>query len=545
MKFAICQINPTVGDINGNLNKIISFIDKAKENKADVAIFPELAITGYSPLDLLESEEFINANLKAVEKLCKFAFGITIILGFVDKNTSHTGKRLFNAAGVLSNGKISSIHYKTLLPDHDVFDECRYFEPARINKPTRINNKKVALVICEDMWQGRLYGMRKLYHRDPLEELANVGFDIIINISASPYHIGKEKIRNRLIISEAKRWNKPVISCNQVGGNDDLVFDGTSIAVDSRGEVIGQAKSFEEDIVIVDLDSPTKVSYKEYDDVEMVYKALVLGVKDYVRKCGFKKVVIGLSGGIDSSLVACIAKDALGKENVLGVSMPTIFSSKSSYKDSEKLAKNLGIKFKVIDIQPIFESYLNLFKKIFKDSKFSVAEENIQARIRANILMSISNKEGYLLLSCGNKSELATGYVTLYGDMCGGLAVISDVPKTLVYEIVNKVVNKEKKIIPEEIIEKEPSAELKPNQKDTDTLPPYNVLDKIIKLYIEDKESVKEIMKKFNKREVEKVIKMIENNEFKRRQAPPGIKVTPKSLGIGRKYPIAKKIHLL
>lgn len=543
MKIACAQVNPTVGDIAGNTRKILQFTKLAKEQSAHLVIFPELAITGYPPRDLLERSHFVESNLQALNELKVYAQGIAIIVGFADKNPTSEGKPLFNAAALLEEGEIASVHYKSLLPTYDVFDEGRYFEPAAGNMPIKIGNLRTAITICEDLWTDEVCGPRKLYYHDPIEALARKRIHLLINISASPYSVGKDKLRLELLKNQALKYRIPIALCNQIGGNDELIFDGNSLIVDAKGTVIGRAKSFEEDLILVDLEANAgQADVVELDDMTSVYKALVLGTRDYAHKCGFKRAVIGLSGGVDSAVTACIATEALGKENVLGVAMPSRFSSKGSLSDSEALAKNSGIEYKVVPIEPIYESYLREFDKLFPSKPPDTTEENIQARIRGNLLMAISNKLGHLVLSTGNKSEFSTGYCTLYGDMCGGLAVISDVPKTMIYSLAREVINKEHEVIPQSTLTKPPSAELKPNQRDSDSLPEYELLDPILKAYIEEGKSLDEIATMgFDKAVVSDVIRRVEANEYKRRQAAPGLKVTSKAFGIGRRYPIARR----
>lgn len=545
MKIACAQINPIVGDIQGNVEKIIQYTGLAKERGADLVIFPELAITGYPPKDILERAYFVDANIKALGQIKEVAKGIAVIVGFVDKNKSAEGKSLFNAAALIEDGELASIHYKSLLPTYDVFDEDRYFEPAAGNAPVKIKDKRVAITICEDIWTDEICGPRKIYHRDPLVEIAKKRIGLIINISASPYSIGKDKLRTELMKNQAIKYSTPIALCNQVGGNDELIFDGNSLIADTFGNIIARAKPFEEDLILADLEANTgDINGGELDDTKSIYKALVLGTRDYTHKCGFKKVVIGLSGGVDSAVVACIAAESLGSENVLGVAMPSKFSSEGSLADAEALAKNLGIEYKVVSIQNIFDSYLGEFAKLFLGKEPDITEENIQARIRGNILMAISNKLNYLVLSTGNKSELSTGYCTLYGDMCGGVAVIGDVPKTMVYNIANEIINKGREIIPQSTLTKPPSAELKPNQRDTDSLPAYDILDPILKAFIEDRKSFEEISTQgFDMQTVCDAIQKIETSEYKRRQAPPVLKVTSKAFGFGRRYPIAHQYY--
>jgi NAD+ synthetase len=552
MKIAIAQINTTIGDFDGNFNKIRSAYLKAVENGSDLLLTPEMAITGYPPRDLLLRKDFVEKNRSVLEELAKITGNTGLIVGYVDFNYKKPGRNLTNSVALLKNGKIIEIRHKTLLPTYDVFDEDRYFEPAEKNTPVEFNGIQLGLTICEDIWNDEDFWRDRRYRRNPPAELFDAGAEILINISASPWHLGKDKTRRQMLSSLARKYKKPVIYCNLVGGNDELVFDGGSMFFDTNGKLVAKANIFEEDFVIVDTDtlysratyselSISEIDTSECCDEEMIYRALVMGTRDYLHKCGFKSAVIGLSGGIDSSLVACIAADALGRENVLGVSMPSQYSSRGSLEDARKLAENLGIKYEVIPIQPPFESFKNQLSQIFRGLPEDITEENIQARIRGVILMAISNKFKSLVLTTGNKSELGVGYCTLYGDMCGGLAVISDIPKTMVYK-VSRWINREKEVIPAACLTKPPSAELRPNQTDQDTLPPYEILDAILEAYVVDGKSPAEIVSLgFDERTVRYVIKLIENSEYKRRQAAPGIKVTSRAFGVGWRVPLAKR----
>jgi NAD+ synthase (glutamine-hydrolysing) len=542
MKIAAAQINPTVGDIAGNVEKILQYIGRAKELGAQLVVFPELCLTGYPPRDLLERSSFIEQNNNALNDLAPKVKGIAALVGFVEKNTTGEGKPLYNAAALLDNGDIAYISFKTLLPTYDVFDETRYFEPASGSAPIKVGGQKIALTICEDIWTDAMCGPKK-YAKDPLAEMAKKKFQLIVNMSASPWSIGKDALRNDLMKAQAKLYNVPVICVNQVGGNDELIFDGNSIAVDPAGNVLAQAKPFEEDIILIDLDYGAGDQHGvKLSDADAAYRALVLGTRDYAHKCGFKKAVVGLSGGIDSALVAAIATEALGHDNVLGVSLPSMYSTDHSKTDAEKLARNLGIEYKSIPIQPVFDKYMDEFGKLFVGLPADMTEQNIQARIRGNILMAISNKMKHLLLSTGNKSEIATGYNTLYGDMCGGLAVISDVPKTMVYALAKEAANRDRELIPANTLSKPPSAELRHNQRDTDDLPDYAALDPILKLYVEEGKSPEEIVAAGHAKEmVDRTVRLVEKSEFKRRQAPVGLRVTTKAFGTGRRFPIARK----
>jgi len=545
MKIALAQINTTVGDIEGNGEKIYEAIGKAKDQKADLVVFSEMTITSYPPRDLLDKDSFIEDNLRKLDEIAGWTDGIGVICGFVDRNLTGTGKNLFNAAAFLYEGKIVSRQYKSLLPTYDVFDEARYFEPAPEREILRFKEKALAVSICEDVWNDKDFWKRRLYAIDPAEKLMSKGGEVLINISASPYSTGKLSLRQEMLSEIARKYKRSFVYVNQVGGNDELVFDGASFAINAEGEVAAQCRDFEEDMVVYDTDNQDGPIHPVSNGEASVLKALVMGTRDYTQKCGFSKAVLGLSGGIDSSLTVVIAVQALGKDNVLAVMMPSPYSSKGSLGDAKRLANNLGIQYRIIPITSIFRAYEDSLKEIFKGKGPDVTEENIQARIRGNLLMAISNKFGYLVLTTGNKSEVAVGYSTLYGDMAGGLAVISDVPKTLVYGLA-KYVNREREIIPLEIIEKAPSAELRPNQRDEDSLPPYAILDGILKAYVEDNLNPKAIVGLGYPSElVEDVILRVDANEFKRRQAVPGLRVTSKAFGIGRRLPIAQKYRIV
>jgi NAD+ synthetase len=543
MKIAAAQINPTIGDIAGNVEKILHYIGRAKELGAQLVVFPELSLTGYPPRDLLERPSFIEANINALSELAPKVKDISALVGFVEKNLSAEGKPLYNAAALLEGGEIAYVSFKSLLPCYDVFDEARYFEPAAGTSPLKIGGQKAALTICEDIWTDEMCGPRR-YSRDPLAEMAKKKFQLILNMSASPWSIGKDQQRLELMKKQAKTYNVPVICVNQVGGNDELVFDGNSFAVDSAGNVIAHAKPFEEDIILIDLDYGAGDQHGlKLGDADAAYRALVLGTRDYAHKCGFKKAVVGLSGGIDSALVGVIAAEALGPDNVQGVFMPSQYSSDASRADAESLARHLGIDFKVLPIQPVFDLYTEELNRLFPAKAGDLSEQNLQARIRGTMLMALSNKLGHLVLSTGNKSELATGYTTLYGDMAGGLDVLADVPKTLVYRIAREVVNSGRELIPSSTIQKPPSAELRHNQRDTDDLPDYDVLDPILKLYVEEGRSPEDIIAAGHPKEaVEKTAALVERSEYKRRQLPVGIRVTSKAFGTGRRFPIARKV---
>ena len=555
MKICLAQINPTVGAFEQNVKKICRFINTAKKKGADLIVFPEMCIVGYPPKDLLELSGFVDSNLKALEEVRNNVTGISAIVGFVDRNAGQRGKNLYNAAAYINNKEIVSRHYKSLLPTYDVFDEDRYFEPAHSISLAKISGRKSGISICEDAWGANIIWHGKIHHKDPVESMIRQGAEIIINISASPFTIGKQDERLKMLTSHAKKYNVPIVFVNQIGGNDDLVFDGNSLVINKKGVIVDRALSFEEDLLMVEFKGPdisagdskpgsvgkrTQAGAGE-DEIESVFKALVLGTRDYVRKCGFKKAVIGLSGGIDSAVTAVIAARALGKGKVLGVTMPSGFSSKGSVKDSKALAKRLGIAFENIPIKSVYNAYTKTLSGVFTGLPFDVTEENLQARIRGKILMAISNKHGYLVLTTGNKSELAVGYCTLYGDMCGGLAVISDIPKTMVYDIA-EYINRRKEVIPIHTIEKPPSAELRPDQKDQDSLPPYDILDGILKAYVEESRDIDDIIGRgFDETLVKDIIKKVDTNEYKRKQAAPGLKVTSKAFGTGRRMPLAQR----
>ncbi|RLA80598.1 MAG: NAD+ synthase [Deltaproteobacteria bacterium] len=570
LRLGLAQINPTVGDLSGNVEKILEFAAEAERRGVDLLAFPELVITGYPPEDLLLKPGFIQDNLKALKEVVAYTEGkeITLIVGFVNMEED-----LYNAAAIVHGGEVRGIYHKTYLPNYGVFDEERYFKAGSSCPVFLIRGVKVGVTICEDIF----------YPAGPALAMVHGGAELIVNINASPYHAGKRESRERMLAVRASDGVVVIAYVNMVGGQDELVFDGYSTIWGGEGRLLARGKGFEEDLVIADLyleevfrarlhdprlrkerslfdgervslipvieessppRSPITPSYSEpMPLLEEIYSALVLGTRDYVRKNGFEKVVIGLSGGIDSSLVATIATDALGKENVVGVAMPSRYSSEGSVKDAERLAQNLGIEFKVISIEPAFKAYLEMLAPHFQGTSPGVAEENIQARIRGNILMALSNKFGWLVLTTGNKSETACGYATLYGDMAGGFAVIKDVPKTLVYELARWRNGKAgRDLIPESILKKPPSAELRPDQKDTDTLPPYDVLDPILKKYVEEDLSLEALVSLgFEEEVVRRVIGMVDRNEYKRRQAPPGIKITHRAFGKDRRLPITNR----
>jgi NAD+ synthase (glutamine-hydrolysing) len=541
MKLALAQIDTTVGDLRGNCDKIREFYRRGSAAGADLILTPEMAMTGYPPRDLLAKRRFVEDNLRALDELATGIGETPLLVGYVDINPNRPGRDYYNAVAVIQSGKIVDKRFKTLLPTYDVFDEDRYFQPAESNTPVIMSGHKVGLTICEDVWSED-YLPARLYRCNPIEELVRAGAAVIVNISASPYHLGKEKVRYDMLRAEALRYKVPFAYCNLVGGNDELVFDGNSIVFDGAGNLIAQGAPFREDLIVVNLNESRITNYESRDPVASLHDALVLGLRDYTGKCGFKSAVLGLSGGIDSAVTACLAVAALGKDNVMGVSMPSQFSSKGSIDDAKELAKNLGIRWEIIPIHDIFQTYKAAFKELFKGRPEDTTEENIQARIRGTILMAISNKFGHMLLTTGNKSELAVGYCTLYGDMAGGLAVIADVPKTMVYELA-RYINRDRRVIPESSLTKPPSAELRPNQTDQDTLPPYEVLDPILRQYVEESKSAAEIVAglELDEKLVRDVVRKIDLNEYKRKQAPPCLRVTTKAFGIGRRVPIAQR----
>jgi NAD+ synthase (glutamine-hydrolysing) len=543
VKIALGQINPTIGDFTGNSKKIIESSRQALALGAEMVLFPELAVCGYPPRDLLEKPAFVGRNQQVVNEIAQAVPQITIVCGFVSPAKVETGKSVMNSAAVLRQGVVQFVQSKMLLPTYDVFDEMRYFDPAESQKLLPLGGKEFALTICEDAWNDKHFWHRRLYPVDPVDELLHAGGNMVLNISASPFHLGKRELRRKMLATIARDNKVPVLFVNQVGGNDSLIFDGSSMVIAPDGRIVAQAKSFEEDLVIFDSETMQGDMHAQVPvGMPSAYAALALGTCDYVRKCGFSKVVIGLSGGIDSALTAAIAVDALGKENVTGIAMPSQYSSEHSIKDARELACKLGIRFEVIAIGNVFDGYRKALAPLFANMPEDVAEENLQSRIRGNILMAFSNKFGALVLTTGNKSEVGVGYCTLYGDMVGGLGVISDVPKTMVYEL-SRYANSIKPVIPQSTIDKPPSAELRPGQKDSDTLPPYEVLDNILEDYVEDYHTAEQIAadRGYDIRLVCDVIRMIERSEYKRQQAAPGLKITPKAFGLGRRFPIAQK----
>jgi NAD+ synthase (glutamine-hydrolysing) len=580
MRIALAQINPTVGDIVANTAKHLDFIARAKSQGATLVVFPELSLLGYPPKDLLLKSQFITDSLDALKKIAQSVQGIDVIIGYADRNPEPIGRPLYNALALLRDRQIHSRHFKTLLPTYDVFDESRYFEPGPINETENLvsipfsrdpkGSVTAGLSICEDLWNDEKLIARRLYHQNPIADLNAAGAQLLINASASPFVLGKHDFRLQLFGEQVRRFNKPLIYVNQVGGNDELIFDGNSHVLDAKGNLIAQAKDFEEDLLVVDLEegSGFRVQgsarenpiHRHATGLESIYKALVLGLRDYVRKCGFKTAVLGLSGGIDSALTAAIAADALRGQNVTGVAMPSRFSSDHSVEDARALAANLQMPFHLVRIDALHGAYENTLYPVFDkivgeisavtpgkdptrpDPAADLTDQNLQARVRGATLMAFSNRFNHLLLTTGNKSEIATGYCTLYGDMCGGLAVISDVPKTTVWAL-SRWINEhfKREIIPWRSIEKVPSAELKPNQTDQDSLPPYDVLDDILHRYIEEEKGVAEIVADgFDAATVNRVTRLIDRSEYKRRQAAPGLKVTSRAFGFGRRMPIAQ-----
>lgn len=541
MRIAAIQMNPIIGDIEGNVSKIIKAIDRVRLHEPDIVLFSELTICGYPPEDLLLHHDFVDSVEKALAKVINASSKLMVVVGLVRRCESGE-KALYNSAAIIQDGKLLGYHDKCLLPTYDVFDERRYFEPGKETKVWNYKGKKIGVLICEDIWQHAGYiDIDTHYHRDPILEIQPHHPDIILNLSASPYHFQKPDIRMKVCHKVVSTLKCPLVLCCQVGGNDELVFDGYTICMDETGSLRQIGKGFEEDDIIVDFNGTRKSASFQYDEIQDLYRALVLGVQDYFYKQGFKKGCVGLSGGIDSALVACIAADALGKENVLGVSMPSRYTAQQSNQDAEKLSYRLGIELKTIPIEGPFNEFLKLLSPHFMGKGPDITEENLQSRIRGMILMAISNKLDYIVLSTGNKSELGMGYCTLYGDMAGGLGVISDVLKTQVYQLA-RWINREKEIIPQSVIDRPPTAELRFNQKDTDTLPEYAIVDAVLKSYVEDYLSAEEISKKHQIpiQEVSDLIHRLHLAEYKRRQAAPGIRVSRKSYRIGRRYPIVE-----
>jgi NAD+ synthetase len=546
MRIALAQLDFTVGAFEANFAKIRDAVARAESAAADLVVFSEMAATGYPPRDLLNHARFVDLNLALLDRVAALSTGrLGILIGFVDRNPSDVGKRLLNAVALCHSGRIVGRRHKSLLPTYDVFDEDRYFEPAPGVSPLELAGRRLGVTICEDVWNDRDFWPERLYHRDPVCELADQGADVLINVSASPFSLGKAALRRQMIRQEALKHGRYFFYVNQVGGNDELLFDGHSIGVDPEGREVVRAHDFAEDFIVYDLAAPGQPAQPPIlrdvsrSDEETAYRALVLGLSDYVRKCGFASVVLGLSGGIDSAVTACLAAAALGPDRVLGVAMPSRYSSAESQTDACVLARNLGIPYQVISIDPMFQRYLDSLAPVFDGREPDLTEENLQARIRCGVLMALSNKFGHMLLSTGNKSELAVGYCTLYGDMSGGLAILNDVPKTFVYRLA-RFINRERELIPMSSITKAPSAELRPNQRDQDSLPPYDVLDTIIEAYVErqlDVDAITELG--VDRSTVADVVRRIDLSEYKRRQAAPGIKISSKAFGVGRRYPIA------
>jgi NAD+ synthetase len=541
MRIALCQINTTVADIPGNLSRIRDFAARAKSAKADLAVFPEQALGGYPALDLWEDHDFLKGSESALSALARSTGEMALLIGCSARNPRRVGKPLMNAAALLHRGRLKVLRFKTLLPTYDVFDERRYFEPSAENPPVRFAGLRLGISICEDLWAHAPGRSRHLYSQDPIARQIRQGADLLINISASPFERGKTVLRESLARRHALRAGAPLLYCNLVGGNDELVFDGNSFVMDAKGRVVARGKPFAEDLLIVETDELPKAAIPpELGDTAELEGALVLGIRDYLRKCSLRKAFIGLSGGIDSAVVCTLAVKALGPGAVTGVAMPSLYSSPESAQDAEALAHRLGIRFLTLPVTEIYETCLRTMGKPFGEGEVGVAEQNIQARIRGTLLMALANKEGGIVLSTGNKSELSVGYCTLYGDMCGGLAVIADVPKTTVYELA-RWINRKKKIIPHRTIEKAPSAELKPDQKDQDDLPEYETLDAILRGYVEEKSRAEELIRKgFPAKLVRDVIGRIDRSEYKRRQAAPCLKISPKAFGVGRRMPIAR-----
>ncbi len=554
MKIAIAQLNPTIGDIRGNADKIVEVAHQAAASQVDLLLTPELSLCGYPPKDLLFSDDFITIMAQELRAIAlKIPPQLTALIGIATPNQD-AGKKgekpLYNSVALVQGGEIKQIFHKQLLPTYDVFEEHRYFARGNQANYFSLNNLKIGVTICEDLWNDEQFWGRKHYEINPLENLINQNIDLLVNLSASPYSLRKQNTRENMLKHLVEKYQIPIIYVNQVGGNDELIFDGNSFAINRQAQIVGRGKNCNTDLIYLnfcpqkkDLLSTTLAILPTTEEAE-IYQALILGIKDYSKKCGFQKAVIGLSGGIDSALVAKLAVDALGKENLLGVLMPSPYSSNHSVIDAEKLAHNLGITTKKIPIQPMMESFDIALKPSFINTEFGVAEENLQSRIRGTLLMALANKFGYLLISTGNKSEMAVGYCTLYGDMNGGLAVIADVPKTMVFALC-KWLNKDGEVIPQNIIDKPPSAELKPDQKDADSLPSYDVLDDILNRYINLHQSLQDIVRSGHDVEVvTKVVKLVHRAEFKRKQAPPVLKITDRAFGTGWKMPIAKRGEL-
>lgn len=546
MRLAICQINNTVGDLHGNAGLIARCAERAAAAAADLAVFPELALTGYPPRDLVEKPSFLDQCERALDDLCAATrhLPLALIAGFVGRAPDGSARHATNSAAVIEGGKVIFRQTKMLLPTYDVFDESRNFQPAERQSLFEFRGSKLALSICEDAWNDKEFWERPLYRRDPVADLATQGATALIVINGSPYHMNKRALRRQVFSSTAKRHGLPLAYVNMVGGNDHLVFDGSSFVMNASGDVIAAAPSFEESLVVADLATASGDILESHpDETGAVYDALVLGTRDYIRKCGFKRVLLGLSGGIDSTLVACVAADAIGPQNVAGIAMPGPFSSDHSIEDARALARNLGIRFDIAPINDAYTTALASLQPLFNGAALDVTEENIQSRLRGLTLMALSNKWNAIVLTTGNKSEMAVGYCTLYGDMCGGLAVISDVPKTMVYDLCRAVNGRKPGLIPERVFTKPPSAELRPGQKDTDSLPDYDTLDKILRGYVEELKPPATIAEEHGipLNLVRDIVNKVDRNEYKRQQAAPGLKVTTKAFGMGRRFPIAQR----
>ncbi len=542
MRVALAQLNTTVGDLAGNEARILAAYQRGVTAGADLVMTPELAITGYPPRDLLLRRRFVAQNLAVLDRLAATAGRTGLLVGFVGENPTRPGRETTNAVALLQHGRILATRAKTLLPTYDVFDEDRYFEPAAENQPVEFNGRRIGLTICEDLWNDEDFWRDRRYRRNPAVELVEAGAECLFNVSASPWHLGKNRVRHAMLASLVAKTRRPLFYCNLVGGNDELVFDGASLAFNAQGQLLARGALFDEDFVMVDCAAGAPLpAAADLADEEKLFRALVLGLRDYLHKCGFKSAVLGLSGGIDSALTAVLAVAALGREHVRGISLPSRFSSPGSLDDARSLAANLGIRYDVIPIEAAFATVKQQLAPVFAGLAEDVTEENVQARLRGVILMALSNKFGSLLLTTGNKSEMAVGYCTLYGDMCGGLAVISDVPKTTVYRL-SRWINREREIIPAASLTKAPSAELRPNQTDQDSLPPYDMLDAILEAYVVEGRSAEEIVATgFDAAAVRRVVRLIDLSEYKRRQAAPGLKVTSKAFGVGRRIPIAQR----
>jgi len=544
MKISIAQLDPVVGDIAGNLARLIDVAHRCHAQGAELVVFTELYLVGYPPRDLLERRWFMDRVERAIAELrlaSREFTGTGVLFGAPTRTGQKVGAGLHNSALLIADGEVVAVRHKSLLPTYDVFDEGRYFDPAPAVEPVPFRGEVLGISICEDAWNlPQLWPHQRLYPADPVCDLSRQGATVMINISASPFYAGKDRVRNELIAAQARASGVPFLYVNQIGGNDELIFDGGSFLMAPGGGVVEHLRYFSEDIALVDTGAPAKRDFRPLEEIAAVHDALLLGISDYLRKCGFQRAVIGLSGGIDSAVTCALATRALGTEHVLGVTMPSMYSSAGSVDDSEQLAANLGIRFARVPIEPIYDAYIAQIRPLIPPPP-GTTEENIQARIRGNILMAISNEHGHIVLSTGNKSELAVGYCTLYGDMSGGLAVIADVPKLMVYELA-RYINREGEVIPQASIDKAPSAELRPDQTDQDTLPPYAVLDPILELYVEEGLSSEEIVARgFAEETVGWVVRAVNRNEYKRRQAAPGLKVTSKAFGVGRRMPIAAR----